>query len=51
MWNEETDILDALDEYNLESESTGDFSDLEFDSDIAESPEEYEFDEDNEDFD
>ncbi len=51
MWNEETDILEALDEYNFECESTGDFSDLEFDTDIVESPEEDEFDEDGEDFD
>jgi hypothetical protein len=47
MWNEETDILEALDEYDLESESADDFSDSELDSDIAEYAEEDTFGEDS----
>jgi hypothetical protein len=47
MWNEETDILEALDEYDLESESGDDFSDSELDSDIAEYTEEDTFGEDS----
>ena len=48
MWNEETDILEALEEYNDECESADDFSDLELDSDIAEDAEEETFDKDSE---
>ncbi|MHC4424466.1 MAG: hypothetical protein ACYSYV_00045 [Planctomycetota bacterium] len=39
MWPEETDIAEALDEHDFESESADDFYDLELDSDIAEDTE------------
>ena len=36
MWDDELDITEALEEHDLECESTGDFSDFGFDSGIAE---------------
>lgn len=35
MWDEEHDLTEALEEHDLECESTDDFSDLGFDSSIA----------------
>jgi hypothetical protein len=47
MWPEETDIVEALDEHDFESESDDDFYDLEFDSDTAEDTQEDKFGEDS----
>lgn len=47
MWNNETDIFEALDEHDFECESTDDFFDLDFDSDIVECIEENPFDEED----
>jgi hypothetical protein len=35
MWDDEPDLMEALEEHDLECESTDDFSDLAFDSSIA----------------
>jgi hypothetical protein len=47
MWDEESDILEALDEHSFECESSDDFSDSELDSDIADDDDESELDEDD----
>ncbi len=47
MWDEEPDILEALEEHSFESESPDDFSDLELDSDIEDEAEEDMLDEDD----
>lgn len=46
MWDEESDILEALEEHSFECESSDDFSDLGSDSDIADSPDDIVLDED-----
>ena len=38
MWDEEHDILEALEEHDLECESDDDFSDLELDSGASKDP-------------
>jgi len=47
VWDEEPDILEALEEHDFECESDDDFSELDLDSDVAEDAEE-EVDEDTE---
>ena len=46
MWDEESDILEALEEHGFECESSDDFSDLGLDSNIADSADERVLDED-----
>ena len=47
MWDDESDIFEAMDEDDSESESGEDLSDLELASDLAEDGEEEALDEDN----
>jgi len=47
MWDDESDIFEAMDEDDSECESADDLSDLELDSDLAEDAEEEAFDEDD----
>jgi hypothetical protein len=46
MWDDESDIFEAMDEDDSESESGEDLSDLELDCDLTEDVEEEPFDED-----
>ena len=46
MWDEESDILEALEEDSYECEFSDDFSDLELDSDILDGDEEGMLDDD-----